>query len=677
MELSDHKYLLSRLYIDEDRTLKDVMDYMKENHGIHASKGTYNRLFRRWEFRKNNRGKDWIWVNRRIEKRAALGKKSNVLRKGNLQDRNTIRKEIARHVTTYEKAQAAVATPETPEDFMIVTPAGSTPAQSTKDTPMADGIEVVSSETEARHQELLAKVMEDCGSFISIWAASGLAMNRHTILASYKTVAEWIVTDTWDSSSRPDIERLLPIVASDILYSTYRNDLTRLQLQLERLPRNISTDIIRTAMFIASAQGCIDVAETLFSRGVDIDSRDSKGQTCLHIAAIHNQFSMVSFLVNHNADVNKRRNDRQTVWSLVCESEEHEKISHLLIESGANQNVLITDASPLYGAAAGGHVGHVKLLLRQGVNPSIKTVFDWEPLHWAASNGHFEVVKLLVEAGADVNCLSDTETTPLELVGARWPAIKEYLENHGARLPPLEVIEGKWRFVSEDIDDDVARAILLELVGTVWPDVNEYLGKHGGPITLLQLARMRLPDINQYLEDRNAHAILLEFIGRMWEHINELLEDHDAQAILLKLVGMRWPDIKKYLEDHGAPARPLELVRTRWPGIKEYLENYIARATPPPPLQPEAHLSRSSGDLVRAAIQNSTLGIRLVSVPIQETNSGINTQMMDSASAPQFGNSPIPASERSAISDPSQDPISSFSAPLGSIGSPPMPSPRW
>ncbi|KAJ9238304.1 hypothetical protein DTO280E4_6127 [Paecilomyces variotii] len=161
MALSDHKYLLSRLYIDEDRTLKHVMEYMKENHGIDASEGTYKRLFAKWEFRKNNRGKDWIWVNRRIEKRAALGKKSNVLRKGNLQDRNTIRKEIARHVTTYEKAQAEVATPETPEDFMIVTPAGSTPGQSTQDTPMADGIEVVSSETEASHQELLAKIMED------------------------------------------------------------------------------------------------------------------------------------------------------------------------------------------------------------------------------------------------------------------------------------------------------------------------------------------------------------------------------------------------------------------------------------------------------------------------------------------------------------------------------------
>ncbi|KAJ9200819.1 hypothetical protein DTO164E3_3969 [Paecilomyces variotii] len=466
MELSHHKDILARLYIDEDLALRDVADYMKEKYGIRASIATYKRLFARWEFRKNNRGKDWIWVSRRIEKRAALGKESCVFRRGTLQDRNTVRKEIARHVTTYEKAQAAVATPKTPEEFMIVTPAAPTPGQWTQDTPMSAAVEVVLSGDEERHRELLAKVMEDCGSFISIWAASGVAMDHDKILASYKTVAEWIVTYTRDPASHPDIEQLLPIVAFDILYSTYRNDPTRLQLQLEHLPRNISAEITRTAMFIASAEGCVDVAETLFSRGVNIDSQDSKGQTCLHVAAIHNHFSMVSFLINHNADVNKRRNDWETVWTLVCQSEEHERISHLLIESGADKHVTVIGSNPLYGAAAAGHVGHVQLLLRQGVNPSIKTASGWDPLHWAASNGFLEVVKLLVEAGANVNCVSDTGATPLELVGNRWPDIKEYLEKHGARATPLEVIRMRWSGINKSLDDSNARAILHDLVGT-------------------------------------------------------------------------------------------------------------------------------------------------------------------------------------------------------------------
>ncbi|KAJ9303230.1 hypothetical protein DTO271G3_604 [Paecilomyces variotii] len=515
MALSDHKDLLSRLYMDEDRTLKDVMDYMKENHGIDARIGIYKRLFAKWEFRKNNRGKDWIWVNRQVEKRAALGKKSNVLRKGNLQDRNTIRKEIARHVTIYGKAQAAVATPEKPEEFMVVTPAGATPGQSTQDTPMSADVEVVSSEIEARQRELLTGVMEDCGSFIPIWAASGLYMDHDKITASYKTIAEWIVTDTSDQASRPDIERLLPIVAFDILCSTYRNDLTRLRLQLEDLPEYQSTDIIRTAMFIASAKGCLDVAEPLFSRGVHIDSQDLQGQTCLHIAAIHNHFSMVSFLINHNTDVNKRRNDRQTVWTSVCQSAEHERISDLLIESGADKHVLVIDSNPLHDAAAGGHVDHVQLLLRQGVNPSIKNLHGWEPLHWAASNGFLEVVKSLVEAGADVNCVSETGATPLKLVGHRRPDIKEYLENHGAQITNIEVIDLYYKD-----HNDWAKPV----------GINEWLEDHAARATLHKLLRTRWRDGDGYRKDPSARDTLHELVGKMRIDPNEVLESHDARA---------------------------------------------------------------------------------------------------------------------------------------------------
>lgn len=491
---------------------------------------------------------------------------------------------------------------------MIVTPAGSTPDQSTQDTLMSAGVEA-----EAKQQKLLAKVMKDCGSFISIWATSRRYMNHHRILASYKTVAKWIVTDTWDPASHPDIERLLPLFAFNILSSTYRNDLRRLQHQLEHLPGDISADIIRTAMFIASAAGCIDVAETLFSRGVDIDSRDSKGQTCLHIAAIHNHISMVSFLINHNADVNKRRNDSQTVWSSVCTLASHENISHLLIESGADKHVLIDDGvSPLYVAAAGGHTRDVELLLRQGVNPSIKTVFDWEPLvsdlqdifesshggilttgvmqHWAASNGFLEVVKLLVEAGANVNCVTDTGATPLGLVGNRSPDIREYLENHGARATPG---------INENLDDHGARAILLELVKTIWPDINEYLEGHSAPATLLKLMRKRLPKMNEYLKDHGAPATLLELIRKRLPDINKYLEDHRSQATLLEFIKSIWLDINELLEDDNAPAILLELVRPRWPDITEHLENHIARATLPPP-QTRARQSRSSEELVRA-----------------------------------------------------------------------------
>jgi len=91
----------------------------------------------------------------------------------------------------------------------------------------------------------------------------------------------------------------------------------------------------------------------------------------------------------------------------------------------------------LYCAAAGGHLEEVKRLLESGFNPSDRTICDWCPLHWAAHNdiehGH-EIVKLLVEHGADVNQVSDTGLTPLDLAQrAKKVENAKFLEAAGAK----------------------------------------------------------------------------------------------------------------------------------------------------------------------------------------------------------------------------------------------------
>lgn len=87
-----------------------------------------------------------------------------------------------------------------------------------------------------------------------------------------------------------------------------------------------------------------------------------------------------------------------------------------LVAAGVDPNARDSQGvSVLYGAASGGHVEVVRYLLEVGVDPGSQTVFGWAPLHWAAADGFIEVVRLLVEAGANVNPLSDTSKTPLDL----------------------------------------------------------------------------------------------------------------------------------------------------------------------------------------------------------------------------------------------------------------------
>ncbi|KAJ5994048.1 ankyrin repeat-containing domain protein [Penicillium sp. IBT 35674x] len=432
--LSPYRDIISKLYLDENHTLSSVRSYIKEEYGILASRGVYQRAFVVWNFRKNKPGQAWVWVDHGIKKRTEMGKKSNVIIRGTPWATNAVNKEISRHVTTVDRVQAGVATPETPEGYAIVTPAASSAQQQTPVATPNLETELMPDEPVAEDRELLAKLLEDCGSFVSTWAMMGYPVRRESLINSYRAIAQRLTARSWDQELYSNTHRLLPDIVFDIFHSVYRNLPAGLQLQLDQLPKALSRDTVRTAMFIAAAKGCIEVARTLFSLDVEIDSRDSKGQTCLHLAALHNHIDMVSYLISQKANVNQRRRDGQTVWTLICALETHEQISHLLIQAGADKHAVVDQMNPLYTLAAGGYTNSVRLLLRQGVNPSIQTVYRWAPLHWAASNGHFEIVKILVKAGAELNCVSDTGKTPLGLVGNKWPEISEYLQLHGARM---------------------------------------------------------------------------------------------------------------------------------------------------------------------------------------------------------------------------------------------------
>lgn len=168
----------------------------------------------------------------------------------------------------------------------------------------------------------------------------------------------------------------------NVLLASYHGDEDALCTSLDTFDIAKYKDVVRGSLFLAAAKGIMPIVEALYKVLGNSEPRNSKQQTCLHIASIHNQPRVVNFLVQHGANVNARCRDGLLPWTAICGSAAHEEVSQLLIASGA----LLNDTRPgdymnaLCTAAAGGHVESVRTMLRRGVDPSYQSPFGWAPL---------------------------------------------------------------------------------------------------------------------------------------------------------------------------------------------------------------------------------------------------------------------------------------------------------
>ncbi|KAI5861530.1 hypothetical protein GGS23DRAFT_137872 [Durotheca rogersii] len=77
-----HKAEICRLYLDENRRLKDVMEIMESRHGFRASPKMYKTKLTQWKFFKNNRQTDVANLLFLQQNRQALGKETVFRRNG-------------------------------------------------------------------------------------------------------------------------------------------------------------------------------------------------------------------------------------------------------------------------------------------------------------------------------------------------------------------------------------------------------------------------------------------------------------------------------------------------------------------------------------------------------------------------------------------------------------------
>jgi ankyrin repeat protein len=132
----------------------------------------------------------------------------------------------------------------------------------------------------------------------------------------------------------------------------------------------------------ATLEGHTETIKGLIAQGKDINARNIRGQTPLHLAAMKG-----------NSDV-----------------------LQLLLENGAQVDALASDSgcTSLHYAAGLGHVELCELLVRYGADPDAQTARLQTPLHLAVASGHSDVVALLLKYHARLDSRDTNGMTPLQ-----------------------------------------------------------------------------------------------------------------------------------------------------------------------------------------------------------------------------------------------------------------------
>lgn len=175
------------------------------------------------------------------------------------------------------------------------------------------------------------------------------------------------------------------------------------------LPLAARADDAAYRLTTAATLGRMDQVRALLAEGVPVDARDRNGETALAAAAGYRQPAVVRLLLDRGANPNLVSRRSTPLANAAWDGELD--IARMLLKAGADPNPPL-DSPPIYTAALSGSPEMVLLLLRAGARPDPASA--WEPpLHHAAAVGYADIVKALLQWGADPTRVNRDGETPL------------------------------------------------------------------------------------------------------------------------------------------------------------------------------------------------------------------------------------------------------------------------
>ncbi|KAL9956875.1 hypothetical protein ACROYT_G038427 [Oculina patagonica] len=181
--------------------------------------------------------------------------------------------------------------------------------------------------------------------------------------------------------------------------------------------------------------GNVAIIEMVLSRGLDINSKDSYGDTPLMIAARGGKMEAVNYLLDKGADLSLTgQYGRNSLHNASYGG--NVAIIETVLSRGLDVNSKDSDSdTPIMIAALCGKMEAVNYLLDKGANLSLTGKFGRNLLHHASDGGNVAIIETMLSRGLDVNSKDSNSDTPIMIAAfcGKMEAVN-YLLDKGADL---------------------------------------------------------------------------------------------------------------------------------------------------------------------------------------------------------------------------------------------------
>ena len=266
--------------------------------------------------------------------------------------------------------------------------------------------------------------------------------------------------------------------------------------------------------------------ECLVKLGADIEVKDPKGMTPLHLAVVNGKFEVVKILVH--------------VANMEAKSD-------------------ITKMTPLHYAVRNGHSVIVLFLIEKGAPIDAKDANGSTPLHIGLKEDQTEIAKILIQKGAQIDAEDFLGCTPLNVALNHWSKghreIAKILFDMGAKYKFNGMMDLGWTYLHFVVDKDHIE-LAKYLIGSKGVQIDAKGKKDGNtPLHIaarngnFELAKL-LVEHGANIEARNDNTQTPYYLSNRENHKAKAKTDGDTPLHIAAHNGKF--ELVKLLVEHGA-----------------------------------------------------------------------------------------------------------------------------